>query len=177
MAALGARVVISATGTWTAPHLPSYPGQELFAGRQLHTIDYRTPQEFTGQRVVVVGGGNSAAQILAEMSTVAETPWTTLRSPRFMPDEVDGRVLFDVATQREAARRAGIPDNGGPRSLGDIVMVPSVRETRDRGVLRAEPMFDRITEHGIAWNDGTELACDAIIGAPASAPTSTTSHP
>lgn len=94
---------------------------------------------------------------------MAETTWTTLRSPRFMPDEVDGRVLFDVATQREAARRAGIPDNGGPRSLGDIVMVPSVRTARDRGVLRAEPMFDGLTEHGIAWNDGTELACDAII--------------
>lgn len=158
-----ARVVISATGTWAAPHLPSYPGQELFAGRQLHTIDYRSPLEFAGQRVVVVGGGNSAAQILAEVSTVAETTWVTRRSPRFMPDEVDGRALFDVATQREAARRAGIPDTGGTRSLGDIVMVPSVLDARNRGALHARPMFGRITEHGIAWNDGTDLACEAII--------------
>ncbi|CAM04247.1 putative monooxygenase [Saccharopolyspora erythraea NRRL 2338] len=71
-----------------------------------------------------------------------------------MPDDVDGRVL---ATRREAARRAGIPDTGGPRAQGDIVMVPSVREARDRGVLRADPMFDRIIEHGVAWEDGTTL--------------------
>ena len=62
---------------------------------------------------VVVGGGNSAAQILAEVSTVAETTWVTRRPPRFMPDGVDGRVLFDVATRREAARRSA--RRGRPR--------------------------------------------------------------
>lgn len=158
-----ARAVISATGTWAAPHQPSLPGQQRYTGQQLHTVDYRSPQHFTGQRVVVVGGGNSAAQILADISTVADTTWVTRRPPRFMPDDVDGRVLFDVATQREAARRAGIPDTGGASSLGDIVMVPSVCDARDRGVLHAHPMFDSLTEHGIAYSDGTELACDAII--------------
>ncbi|WP_249124810.1 ArsO family NAD(P)H-dependent flavin-containing monooxygenase [Saccharopolyspora erythraea] len=158
-----AGIVISATGTWDAPHVPSYPGQSAFSGRQLHTDSYRSPKEFSGQRVVVVGGGNSAAQILAEVSTVAETTWVTRRPPRFMPDDVDGRVLFDVATQRETARRAGVPDTGGTRSLGDIVMVPSVLDARERGVLHAEPMFDRLTEHGVAWDDGHGLACDAII--------------
>ncbi|MFI0469223.1 ArsO family NAD(P)H-dependent flavin-containing monooxygenase [Saccharopolyspora sp. 5N102] len=158
-----AKIVISATGTWSAPYLPSYPGQGTFTGRQLHTDAYRSPKEFTDQRVVIVGGGNSAAQILAEVSTVADATWATRRAPRLMPDDVDGRVLFDVATQREAARRAGIPDTGGTRSLGDIVMVPSVLAARERGVLHAEPMFDRITERGVAWDDGRELACDAII--------------
>lgn len=47
--------------------------------------------------VVVIGGGNSATQILAEVSTVAETTWCTRLPPQFMPDDVDGRVLFDVA--------------------------------------------------------------------------------
>ncbi|MBS9375931.1 putative oxidoreductase CzcO [Rhodococcus sp. B50] len=69
--------VISATGTWQRPFRPSYPGAGLFAGRQLHTVDYRTPTEFTGADVVVVGGGNSAAQLVAEISTVAATTWVT----------------------------------------------------------------------------------------------------
>ncbi|MEB3369752.1 ArsO family NAD(P)H-dependent flavin-containing monooxygenase [Saccharopolyspora mangrovi] len=158
-----ARVVISATGTWSEPHLPSCPGSEVFAGRQSHTESYRCPKEFADQHVVIVGGGNSAAQILAEVSAVADTTWVTARPPRFMPDDVDGRVLFDVATQREAARRAGLPDDGGVRQLGDIVMAPSVLEARQRGALRAEPMFDRLTERGIAWDDGRALDCDAII--------------
>ena len=61
-----AEFVVSATGTWTQPFWPAYPGARAFAGRQLHAADYRRPEEFTGQRVVVVGGGNSGAQILAE---------------------------------------------------------------------------------------------------------------
>ncbi len=42
-------------------------------------------------------------------------------------------------------------------------MVPSVREARERGALKAEPMFDRLTRTGVAWADGTTLDCDAIL--------------
>src|SRR5699024_10811663 len=131
---LTASVVISATGTWQRPDLPYLPRQDTFTGRQLHAVDYDSPDLFAGRRVVLVGGGNSAAQILAEVSTVAETLWVTRRPPLFMPDEVDGRVLFDVATAREAARRSG-RDHDGVAGLGDIVMVPPVQAARDHGVL------------------------------------------
>ena len=63
-----ARAVVNATGTWTRPFVPRYPGQELFRGRQLHTVDYRSAEEFAGQHVVVVGGGASATQLLGEIS-------------------------------------------------------------------------------------------------------------
>ncbi|MBB6349949.1 putative flavoprotein involved in K+ transport [Nonomuraea muscovyensis] len=151
-----ARVVISATGTWWRPYVPYYPGIRGFRGEQLHTVDYRGPEPFRGRRVVIVGGANSGAQILAEVSTVADTTWVTQRPPRLLPDELDGRALFALATRR-AEGGAGIGD------LGDIVVVPPVREARDRGVLKAEPMFSRITAEGVAWPDGTSLACDAII--------------
>ena len=157
-----AQYVISATGTWGAPFLPDCPGREEFTGEQLHTVDYRSPEPFRDKRVVVVGGGNSATQILAEVSLVADTKWVTQREPRFMPDDVDGRVLFDVASQREAAQRAGITAPG-VAALGDVVMVPSVLAARDRGVLVAAPMFERLTPTGIAWADGTHWPCDAII--------------
>ncbi|WP_219996277.1 NAD(P)-binding domain-containing protein [Nocardioides humi] len=52
---LTARVVVSATGTWTQPFWPAYPGAQSFAGRQLHASQYRRPEDFAGQRVVVVG--------------------------------------------------------------------------------------------------------------------------
>jgi len=159
---LKAASVISATGTWQSPYLPYFPGQDTFSGRQLHTVAYDSPDMFAGQRVVIVGGGNSAAQILAEVSTVAETLWVTRRPPLFMPDDVDGRVLFDVATAREAARRSG-RDHDGVAGLGDIVMVPPVQAARDRGVLDRSPMFDRLSPTGVSWNDGREHECDAII--------------
>ena len=65
---------------------------------------------YSGGRVLIVGGGNSAAQILAEVSKVAETTWVTLEEPEFLPDEVDGRVLFERATEKYKARQEGRPE-------------------------------------------------------------------
>ncbi len=154
--------VINATGTWDSPFVPALPGATDFLGRYLHTVTYSHPLDLTGQRVVVVGGGNSAAQILAEVSTVAETLWVTREPPRFMPDDVDGRVLFDVETQRARDTSPG-GDTDGLYGLGDIVMVPSVKTARRRGVLQAEPIFDRITATGVAWNGGRRYDCETII--------------
>lgn len=159
---VSARVVVSATGTWDQPFWPTYPGAAEFRGRQLHTVGYSTPQEFAGQRVTIVGGGNSAAQILAEVSTVAETIWVTPREPRLLPDDVDGRALFAAATERVRARQQG-RDHPGVGGLGDIVAVAGVRHARERGVLNARPMFTRLTPTGVVWDDGTEEPVDAVI--------------
>lgn len=72
-----AQAVIGATGTWWSPFLPAVPGRTAFCGRPLHTVGYRTAREFSGERVVVVGGGNSAAQIAADLVGHAEVTWAT----------------------------------------------------------------------------------------------------
>lgn len=110
---------------------------------------------------MIVGGGNSGAQLVAEVSRVADVTWATLTPPRFLPDDVDGRMLFDATTQRYQAQQAGLPFESP--SLGDIVMVPSVREARERGILQARPMFVAMTEHGVVWPNGQEEAFDAVI--------------
>jgi hypothetical protein len=94
---------------------------------------------------------------------VAETTWVTLRPPRFLPDEVDGRALFEIATKRHKARLRGESDTSGVAGLGDIVMVESVREARERGVLHARRPFTRLVDHGVRWPDGTESSFDTII--------------
>lgn len=159
---VAARAVVSATGTWDRPFWPSYPGMAGFAGRQLHTADYRAPTQFADQRVVVVGGGNSAAQVLAEVSTVADTTWVTARPPRFLPDDIDGRALFAAAHARVQALDKGF-EHSGVAGLGDIVMVATVKDARTRGALTAQPMFTRLTRTGIAWGDGTRQTCDAVL--------------
>lgn len=154
--------VVSATGMWECPYAPDFPGRERFRGEQLHSADFRSPDPFAGKRVLIVGGGNSGAQILAEVSRVAETTWVTLEPPRFLPDEVDGRVLFEQATARYQALRQG-RDPGPPRDLGDIVMVEPVHEARSRDALRAVRPFTRFTERGVVWRNGTESEADAVI--------------
>ncbi|WP_330296900.1 ArsO family NAD(P)H-dependent flavin-containing monooxygenase [Streptomyces sp. NBC_00503] len=158
-----ARAVVSATGTWTRPFLPAVPGRREYAGRQLHTVQYRSPAEFAGQRVIVVGGGNSGAQIAADLAGTADLTWVTQRPPRYLPDDIDGRALFDAATARRQALDAGRTDTGGIASLGDIVAVPPVRAARDAGLLPARPMFSSLTPDGVVWPDGTSAQADAVI--------------
>lgn len=157
-----ARLVVSTTGTWDRPFWPRYPGMATFRGRQLHAAGYRVPDEFAGQRVMVVGGGNSAAQILAEVSEVADTLWAVARPPRFLPDDVDGRALFAAATARIQALREG-REHDGVAGLGDIVMVASVVAARERGVLDPLPMFARLTRDGVTWAKGRQEPVDAVI--------------
>src|SRR5689334_5307555 len=125
-----ARAVVSATGTWRNPYIPPYPGRDRFQGIQIHSAHYRNAAGLAGRRVLVVGARNSGAQILAEVSQVAPTIWVTRAPPHFLPDDVDGRVLFDRATAYYQAQQAGsgtlaAAAQGG---LGQIVMVPPVRE-------------------------------------------------
>ncbi|WP_395361991.1 ArsO family NAD(P)H-dependent flavin-containing monooxygenase [Streptomyces sp. YH02] len=158
-----ARAVVSATGTWSRPFVPAVPGRAGFRGRQFHTVEYDRPAVFAGQKVIVVGGGNSGAQIAADLAYDADLTWVTLREPRYLADDIDGRALFDHATARRRALDEGRTDTGGVASLGDIVAVPPVREARDAGLLKAQPMFDGITATGVSWADGTTADADAII--------------
>ncbi|MET9956260.1 ArsO family NAD(P)H-dependent flavin-containing monooxygenase [Streptomyces sp. NPDC006339] len=158
-----ARTVISASGTWWRPFMPAVPGRTEFKGAQLHTVEYRRPADLAGQRVVVVGGGNSGAQIAADLAHDTDLTWVTQRPARFLADDIDGRALFDHATARRRALDEGRTDTGGVASLGDIVAVPPVREARDAGLLKAQPMFTRLTATGVEWADGTRAEADAIV--------------
>ena len=159
-----ARAVVSATGTWSQPFIPDVPGRDSFAGRHVHSAAYREPGAFTGLSVLVVGGGNSGAQILAEVSRVAaSTVWVTEREPVFLPDDVDGRVLFERATARWQAEREGRPPPPAQGGLGDIVAVAPVRDARARGALSSIRPFVRLESSGAVWPDGTCIAADAII--------------
>ncbi|NVZ99216.1 NAD(P)/FAD-dependent oxidoreductase [Pseudomonas gingeri] len=158
-----AKAVISATGTWSCPVIPTYPGQALFEGQQIHSAHYIGPGALEGKTVLVVGGGNSGAQIYAEISKVAEATWVTQEAPAYLPDEVDGRVLFERATARLKAQQEGLEPQQPVGGLGDIVMVPSVKEARERGALNAVRPFTHFTSTGVVWPSGSETKVDAVI--------------
>jgi putative flavoprotein involved in K+ transport len=158
-----AKIVISATGTWSNPFIPKYKGQELFQGKKIHSANYNSPEVYRGKKVLIIGGGNSGAQILAEVSKVSKTTWVTQEEPIFLPDNVDGRILFERATERWKASLEGrtieIPKGG----LGDIVMVSSVSEARELGVLSSKRPFVEFTKNGVIWQDGIHEEFDEVI--------------
>ena len=158
-----ARMVVSATGTWSHPFIPDYPGRSEFVGLQVHSAQYVSPQPFVGKRVIVVGGGNSGAQIMAEVSLVADATWVTTTEPLFLPDDVDGRVLFQRATDRWKAQMEGRAVDAPIGGLGDIVAIPSVRDARARGALESRRPFTGFLAQGVTWPNGEDEQIDAVI--------------
>jgi cation diffusion facilitator CzcD-associated flavoprotein CzcO len=159
-----ARALINATGTWDRPFLPYYPGQETFLGRQLHTAGYRGAAEFAGRHVIVVGGGTSAVQLLTELAEVARTTWVTRRPPVFRSGPFNEEWGREAVATVERRVRQGLPPQSVVSVTG-LAATEAVRQAEERGILRRQDMFDRITPHGVAWNDGRTLDADVILWA------------
>ncbi|GLW09522.1 oxidoreductase [Microtetraspora sp. NBRC 13810] len=160
-----ARAVVNATGTWTRPHWPYYPGAADFRGRQLHYADYRGPDGFAGLDVVVVGGGTSAAHVLSEVADVAAgTMWLTRRPPVFHDGAFGEEMRREAVARVEQRVRAGLPPGSvvGATGLGYTV---TVRQAREKGVLNRLPMFSRILPDGVQWADGHTAHADVIVWA------------
>jgi cation diffusion facilitator CzcD-associated flavoprotein CzcO len=158
------RRLVSATGTWDRPWWPAYPGRERFRGRQLHTHDFTSVEDFRGQHVVVVGGGASAVQFLLELEPVATTTWVTRRPPVLADrafDEAWGRAVERRVTERV---RRGLPPGSVVSSTG-LSTTAAVRAGVESGVLAARAMFTEITGAGVRFADGTQVRADAILWA------------
>lgn len=158
------RALVNATGTWDRPHWPYYPGRERFRGRQLHTRDFRSAEEFRGRHVVVVGGGTSAVQFLLQLAEVATTTWVTRRPPEFTRRPFDAEWGRDVERRVDARVRAGLTPLSVVAATG-LPLTPEYQRGIDAGVLVAREMFTEITPDGVRFGDGDEVRADVILWA------------
>ncbi|WP_408896730.1 NAD(P)-binding domain-containing protein [Nocardioides sp. R1-1] len=158
------RTLVNATGTWTRPFVPAYPGADTFRGEQLHTADYPGPEHFDGKRVVVVGGGASAVQFLGELAPRTDVVWVTRRPPVWRDDfdENVGRHAIGLVQERV---RAGLPP-ASVVSVTGLALRPQEQEAARLGVYeRRRVMFDRIEPDGVRWADGSFERADVILWA------------
>jgi pyruvate/2-oxoglutarate dehydrogenase complex dihydrolipoamide dehydrogenase (E3) component len=157
-----ARAVISATGTWTHPFWPYYPGMARFRGRQLHTADFTTAEEFSGQRVIVVGGGTSAVELVLDISRVAPTTWVTRQPPHIRSDPFSSNIGREAVAMVDERVRAGLP----PKSVVSVTGLWVAPENRARlAAVPWRPVFDSIEPDGVRWRDGSFVAADVILWA------------
>lgn len=158
------RTLVNATGTWTRPFVPSYPGADTFGGEQLHTVSYPGPEHFDGKRVLVVGGGASAVQFIGELAPRTDVLWVTRRPPVWRADwdEQVGREAITLVQQRVAQ---GLPP-ASVVSVTGLGLRPQEQEAARLGAYDARrPMFQRIEPDGVRWADGSHEPVDVILWA------------
>jgi putative flavoprotein involved in K+ transport len=161
-AAVRAPIVIAATGGFGRPHRPALPGLAEFAGTVLHSSDYREPSPFTGQRVIVVGAGNSAVQIAVELAAHARVSLATRAPVKFAPQRPLGR---DVHFWSAALGFDHLPIGHLLRSTPASPVIDSgrYREALAAGRPDCRAMFTRLEGDQVQWPDGNREHVDTIV--------------
>jgi cation diffusion facilitator CzcD-associated flavoprotein CzcO len=180
---------VIASGQYRVPITPEWPGAEKFRGELSHSASYSNPTPFIGRRVLVVGVGNSGAEIATDIAehggkfvalSIRTPPAIVPRDPFGMPVQRTGIMLSFLPARiadkigRLTARLVlgdltpyKIPSPGwGPFTsqripLIDVGFVSALK----RGLVEIRPAVVRLTETGAMYSDGSSEALDAIIAA------------
>ncbi len=158
------RTLVNATGTWTRPFVPYYPGIASFAGEQLHTVGFPGAAHFRGKRVIVVGGGASAVQLLGELPPVTDTLWVTRRPPVWRADDFDAEAGLAAVTRVEERVRRGLPP-ASVVSVTGLALRAQERRAAELGAYVRRPMFALIEPGGVRWGDDSFEPVDVILWA------------
>lgn len=184
-----ARAVVVATGKHNRKRLPRWPGLGDFAGRVVHSADYSSGRDYAGQRALVVGIGNSGAEIAtdlveqgaASVSIAVRTPPPIARRDIFgVPVQILGMLLMPfpprpVDRLGAVVRRLGTGDLR-PYGLADAAWGPFVArrppvidvgflETLKRGQIQVRPGVERLTRSGAVFSDGVEEPFEVVVAA------------
>jgi cation diffusion facilitator CzcD-associated flavoprotein CzcO len=183
-ASIHTRALVVATGIASNPTLAEIPGRASFSGRVLHSRDYRRPDDFVSRRVLVVGVGNSAGEIAAEIATAGGRVTVAIRSgARVVPRQILGipAQYFAVATRRlpRGAQQSILSGVGRVAALirGCSVLPPPrdnacaavpligfhLVDAIRAGTIHVKPAVDRFTPGGVRFADGSETPFDDVI--------------
>jgi putative flavoprotein involved in K+ transport len=189
--AIDAEHVVVATGYNAEPVIPAWPGRDSFAGAIVHSHEYRNPEPYRGQDVIVVGSGNSAAEIAVDVHeggasrvrlSVRTPPHIVKRDTLGLPVQIVGIALTKlppawvnriglalrkVAIPDLAPYGLPIPDEAPATTFARKSMIPIV----DVGIVRAVrtqqiaviPSIERFQGEEIVLADGTRTTADAIV--------------
>jgi cation diffusion facilitator CzcD-associated flavoprotein CzcO len=172
-----------ANGTLSTPNLPRFAGD--FAGEILHSADYRSPRQFDGKRVLVVGAGNSGCDIavdaihhgsLCDLSMrrgyyfvpkyvfgkPADTLGGAIRLPMPIKRVIDGAILKWFVGDPQ---KYGFPKPDYKLYESHPVVNSLVLYHAGHGDIRIRPDIDRLDGQTVHFRDGTQAEYDLILAA------------
>lgn len=179
-----AKTLVMATGILSNPHVPEFPDGRTFQGRTLHSVDYRRPEPFRGERVLVIGAGNSAGEISTELVRAGidvtisiRSGATTLPLSLFgipiqyfgvltarLPETLQKKVIALTAWISALRRGPVLLPKSKPSPCPDVPLIgfhliDAIRERR----IRMRGGIDRFTKGGVRFKDGSEDHFESII--------------
>jgi putative flavoprotein involved in K+ transport len=186
---LRARVVVIATGQYREPIIPTWPGRDIYRGCLVHSAKYVNAAPFSGQRVLVVGAGNSGAEIATDLidGGAAHVAISVRTPPPIVP-----RDPFGMPVQRTSIALSALPAAISNRfgaitarlTIGDLTRYGMRRAKFDPYTTKRVPLIDvgfvdalkrgrvivrtaleRLTETGAVFSDGAREPFDAVIAA------------
>jgi cation diffusion facilitator CzcD-associated flavoprotein CzcO len=187
---LSAPVMVIATGVAGTPYRPSWPGSEVYRGTVIHSSEYRNPAPYIGERVLVVGFGNSGGEIALDLANAGIAVALAVRGPvQILPRELLGFPIlaWAILYRRLPARlvdainapilrlavgpieKLGLRRAAkGPRQMVEqdgrvpLIDIGTLDKIRD-GSIKVYGGIDRLTADGVVFSDGKAATFDAII--------------
>lgn len=181
--------VVIATGHYATPRTPDWPGIAEFPGTVVHSSAYVTGRRFEGLRVLVVGIGNSGAEIAADLAECgAASVAIAIRTPPpivprellgFVPVQLMGLALTPIGVPRlvdrvgAALRRMSVGDLSrhgiGKAAWGPftarrpaVIDVGFLEQLRG-GRIEIRPAVEKIDARGVVYVDGSTEVLDAVV--------------
>jgi hypothetical protein len=165
---------------------PAYPGSESFGREQLHALDYDEPSPFAGKRVMVVGMGNSAMDIVSDLSLVADRtllsvrhgswvipkrllgkpadqvvkPWAAVHVPWQLRQPLSQTLLRVVTGPPE---RYGLPEPAGGLFQSHPTITDTVLSRISHGAIQPKGAIASLAPGAVSFVDGSVEPVDAIV--------------
>lgn len=179
-------IVVVATGIMSSPVLPAFRGMGAYTGQLFHSAEYRRPEQRLGQSILVVGIGNSAAEIASELAVSGRQVALSVRSgatviPRtiagvpsqyfgwgmsWLPGRVQRRIMRSTARLGALLRRrrSTLPRKGDTGQCQDVPVVGhAIVENITAGRVRLRPGITEFTRASVRFADGSEWQGDTVI--------------
>lgn len=191
------RIVVMATGYNGVPNLPAIPGLDGFRGTAVHSGEYRNAAPYRGRRTLVVGCGNSGAEIALDLAEQSVDVAMVVRGPvHVIPRDLFGRpsqhtnvllsrlplALRDAIATRVVGLAVGdlsrwgiVRPAEGPNRMIEasgrvpILDVGTIAMVK-RGKIRVLPAVQEFLPDGVRFAGGAVHAFDAVIFATGYAP-------
>ena len=181
-----ASAVVVATGIMSSPVLPDFLGKPSYTGLMFHSTEYRRPDERLGRSILVIGIGNSAAEIASELANAGREVALSVRSganviPRSIagiPSQYFGWSMswLPIPMQRRIVRgtgliggllkrrQAGLPRKRQLDRCQDVPVIGrAIQDHINAGRVRLLPGVAELSENGVRFTDGTEWVGDAVM--------------